>query len=99
MQPVQTTGVNWESAGVIVAIISVIVIPFFAWLARTVRGWAKFESRIETVVEDVKALVEDKTRAHAELARTLERVAGVLDERVRYLEENFWSKRPPRRVR
>lgn len=89
---VHTTGVNWESVGVIITGITLIVAPVFVFLVRITAKWTKVEDKLENVVEDVKALVVDKDKVHAEFLAQMREDRSATDRRLRWLEQNLWRK-------
>lgn len=78
---------NWII--VILTFISVVLVPILIILYRGAVKWTKTEDRLGVLIEDVKELVQDKGKVHAELLEQMRVDREATDRRLRYIEE-FW---------
>jgi hypothetical protein len=93
---------EFEWISVLLGIVTVIVVPVLVLLARLTVRWTRTEDRLDTLIDDVKELVEAKEKVHAEMYRTMREDRAATDRRLRWLEENLWATprtpRAPRRT-
>ena len=78
---------------IILAFISMVGIPTLVFSFRMMAKWTRVQDKLEELVLDVKQLVEDKDRAHHEIATTIREDRAATDKRLRWLEENLWKGR------
>lgn len=72
--------------------LSVLAIPALAILIRGAVKWTRTEDRLGELVDDVRALVEDQDKTHAELLALMRSDREGFDRRLRFVEE-FWMSR------
>jgi len=89
---------------VALTLLSVLLIPTIGLLIRLVVKWTKAEGKLEELARDMSELVRDKDRTHAEMIGQMkldraEMLAQMREDRnatnrrLRWLEENIWSRR------
>lgn len=74
---------------VALAVFSVLLIPALVILLRAAVKWTRTEDKLGALVEDVKQLVDDKAKIHAEILEQMRVDRDATDRRLRYIEE-FW---------
>ena len=74
---------------VILAVFSVLLIPALAIMIRGAIKWTRTEDKLATLVDDMKELIADKDRVHAEILEQMRVDRDATDKRLRYIEE-FW---------
>lgn len=62
------------------------------YMMRMAMRWARVEHGLEDLVTDVKQLVADKDRVHAEIVTTMREDRAATDRRLRWLEEHLWKR-------
>lgn len=80
---------------VILAVIGVILIPLLALLIRIAMKWTRLEDRVTDIADDLKEIIEDKDRAHAEIMTQMREDRTANNQRLRWLEEHLWKDRRP----
>jgi hypothetical protein len=78
-----------EWTAVILAIFSVLLLPALAILLRGAIKWTRTEDKLATLVEDVRELIADKDRVHAEILEQMRVDRDATDRRLRYVEQWF----------
>lgn len=81
----------------LISLTSLLIIPALVLLVRMTVRWTRTEDRLTDLIDDVKALVDDKERVHAEMYQTMREDRAATDRRLRWLEENLWRRLPPAR--
>lgn len=76
----------------LVTFIGILVIPSIVLSARAIVKWTKVEMRLDSLVTDVRKLVEDKDKVHREMITQMREDRSVTDRRLRWLEEHIWSR-------
>lgn len=90
------TKFEWLSIGL--SAVAMLLIPALVILIRGAIKWTHAEDKLGQLVEDVRKLVEDKEKAHSELAMSMNKVHAELleqmredrratDARLRFIEE------------
>lgn len=79
-----------EIIGIVGLTLSVIVIPFFVVLWKTSARWTTMDMRMAQMNTELRALVNDKERAHSTLLDQITRDREATNMRLRYLEEHAW---------
>lgn len=74
-----------------------ILIPLLVLCYKLVRKGTLIEANQNMLIEDVKALVENKDKVHAEMLAQMRDDRQATDRRLRWLEENLWKGRSVRR--
>lgn len=76
-----------------VSFLGVIILPMVIMSFRIAIGWKGIEDKIQDVAKDLEKLVHDKDAVHSEIIRQMRDDRQASDRRLRWLEENLWSKR------
>jgi hypothetical protein len=75
----------------ILSALSIVFIPMMIMLYRGIVKWTRVESKLEELGSDIKQLVVDKDKTHAEIIRQMTNDRQATDRRLRWLEENVWK--------
>jgi hypothetical protein len=73
-----------------VSILGILILPLMALLFRMVIKFTRVEDKLDVVITDMKELVLDKNKTHAEIAATMREDRQATDRRLRWLEEHVW---------
>lgn len=76
--------------GLLISIIAVLVIPFIIALMRMTVKWTRIESRLNELTDDMKTLIENKDKVHADIIATMAQDRKATNERLRWVEEHIW---------
>lgn len=79
---------------VCLSFIGVILIPALILMLRMAVRWSRIEMRLDTVVTEVRTLIDDKEKVHTVLFNQMREDRKATDRRLRWLEENIWNRRP-----
>jgi hypothetical protein len=79
-------------------VFSVLLIPALAILLRGAIKWTRTEDKLSTLVDDVRELITDKDKVHAEMLKQMADDRMATDRRLRFLEE-FWMEQGRAAVR
>jgi hypothetical protein len=85
--------------GILVAAMGAIFIPLLVAMLRITVKWTRIEAALETMSQQIASLVQDKDKAHAELASIMKYDRDATDRRLRWLEEHLWKGGNPDAVR
>ena len=77
---------------VILSIFSVLLTPILVILVRGAVKWTRTEDKLGMLVDDVRQLVADKDKVHAEILEQMRLDRDNTDRRLRFIEE-FWMQR------
>lgn len=77
---------------IILTIFSVFLIPTLVILIRGAVKWTRTEDKLGELVDDVRQLVADKDKVHAEILEQMRLDRDNTDRRLRFIEE-FWMQR------
>lgn len=77
---------------VILGVLSILLIPLVGLIWRGAVKWTRVETKLDTVVEDMKEIVRDKDAVHREINNTMREDRAATDRRLRWLEEHLWTK-------
>lgn len=75
----------------VLAVMSVIIIPLVALMIRLIIRWSKMESALSSLTKDVSDLVRNKEATHTAMLDTMREDRKATDRRLRWLEENVWN--------
>lgn len=75
---------------ILLSIISVMLLPAIALMINISVKWTKAQDRIENLTEDMRELVDNKDKIHAEMLQQMREDRVATDRRLRWLEENLW---------
>lgn len=75
---------------ILLSIVSVMLIPAIALMVNVSVKWTKAQDRIENLTEDMRELVDNKDKIHAEMLQQMREDRAATDRRLRWLEENLW---------
>lgn len=78
----------------VLSVLSLLLIPILGLTLRLVVKWTRAEARLESLADDMRELVADKDKTHAEIITTMREDRAATDKRLRWLEENVWNRRP-----
>ncbi len=67
--------------------IGVICIPTLIMLAKGASRWARTETHLETLIGEVRQLVQDKDKTHEEMLEQMRVDRDATDRRLRFMEE------------
>jgi hypothetical protein len=84
-----------ELLAIIISVLSVLILPALALLVRITIKWQRVEDRLTEITGDLTQIVKDKSDAHKALFDLIRSQTKATDERIRWLEQNFWNR--PRR--
>jgi hypothetical protein len=87
---------QWSA--IILTVFSALLLPALAIMYRGAVKWTRTEDRLATLVEDVRELIADKDKVHAEILEQMRVDRDATDRRLRYIEE-FWMDNGRRRPR
>lgn len=76
---------------VAVSVMGVIVIPLLVFAFRAAIRWKGIEDDLKDIAKDLKEIVDDKNRVHAELSAQMRDDRNATNQRLRWLEENLWK--------
>ncbi|HEY6020027.1 MAG TPA: hypothetical protein VIY48_09035 [Candidatus Paceibacterota bacterium] len=62
----------------------------FVYIVKGAYRWARTEEKLEEVVKQLKAIVDDKDEAHRLIHQTLRDDREATNRRLRWLEEHLW---------
>ena len=82
---------SFQLTNLILTIIAVILIPGIVLLFRGMIRWVRTESKLNTLVGDVRELVDDKGKVHAAILEQMKYDRDATNTRLRYLEEYFMA--------
>lgn len=85
---------EFEWISVILTILAVIIVPTLALVLRLTIRWTRTEGTLTGLAEDMRTLVQDKDKVHAEMYRTMREDRAATDRRLRWLEEHLWKPAP-----
>lgn len=83
------TGLEVATLGLGLA--SVVILPTLAVTVRGAIRWAKVESKVDALIEQVKELVINKDKTHLYMAEMMREDRAATNTRLRWLEENLWK--------
>ena len=75
----------------IISVLSVLVIPLIILLWKIAVGITTSRDKIDNIEADLKALVNDKDRAHKEITDQMREDRLAANQRLRWLEEHLWK--------
>ena len=75
----------------VLTVFSVLLIPALVILIRGAVKWTRTEDKLGFLVDDVRKLVADKDKVHAEILEQMRVDRETTDRRLRFIEE-FWMK-------
>jgi len=81
---------DWVVA--ILTVFSVLLTPILVILIRGAVKWTRTEDKLGMLVDDVRQLVADKDKVHAEILEQMRLDRDNTDRRLRFIEE-FWMQR------
>lgn len=81
---------TFDWAVILMSIVSVLLIPAIALMINVSMKWTRAQARIESLTEDVRELVVNKERTHAEMLQQMREDRNATDKRLRWLEEYLW---------
>lgn len=87
-----TVRLSYEAVSLILGLFGIILIPAITLMIRSAVKWAKLESKVDVVIEDLKKLVQDKDKVHNELTAQLSHDREATDKRLRWLEQHLWRR-------
>jgi hypothetical protein len=79
-------------AALIISILAVIVIPLLVAVLRSAIRWKGIEDRLDSVVSNLSSIVKNEDKIHGEFIAQMREDRKATDRRLRYLEENLWSR-------
>jgi septation ring formation regulator EzrA len=80
---------TWIS--LILAFLSVLLIPLIVIAFRGAMKWSRMESKLDNVVTSLQDIVKDKDKVHAELTYQMREDRKATNERLTWLERNVWK--------
>lgn len=75
----------------VLTVFSVLLIPALIILIRGAIKWTRTEDKLGFLVDEVRKLVADKDKVHAEILEQMRVDRETTDRRLRFIEE-FWMK-------
>lgn len=81
---------DWLTAAL--AAVSVLLIPALVLLTRGAVKWTRTEDKLSELVADVRRLMQDKDKVHAEMLTQMRLDREATDKRLRFIEEFFMRK-------
>lgn len=66
--------------------------PTLVLMFRAAMKWTRVEDQLNNVADDLKALIVDKDKTHAEMLQQMREDRNATNRRLRWLEENVWNK-------
>jgi hypothetical protein len=75
-----------------ISLVGVILIPLLILTFKIIRKGTIIEQNQINLIEDVKKLVQDKDKVHAEMLSQMREDRMATDRRLRWLEEHLWRK-------
>ncbi len=81
---------GWLTAAL--TVVSVLLIPALIILVRGAIKWTRTEDKLSQLVDDVRQLMQDKDRVHAEMLAQMRLDRDATDKRLRFIEEFFMRK-------
>lgn len=84
----------FEITSLILAIVTAVLIPVIILLIRGAVKWTRVESKLDNVVSELRQIVENKDKVHAEMLGQMRDDRAATDRRLRWLEEYLWRKGP-----
>lgn len=76
----------------VVAIVGTLMIPALAMLVRVIIKSTRTTDKLDVLADDIKDLVENKDKIHAEMLEQMRHDRESFDRRLRFMEE-FWMRR------
>lgn len=83
----------WTVLGAVTGVAAVFIIPAIVLFVRLMVRGKGIEDKLEEVAKDLRDIVEDKDKVHHEMYRQMREDRNATDRRLRWLEENLWSKK------
>ena len=81
------TAAAWIPVGL--GVLSVLIIPALVILVRGAIKWTRTEDKLSVLVDDVRELIDEKDKVHAELLEQMRYDRDATDRRLRFVEEWF----------
>lgn len=81
--------VNAEWLTVALMVFSVLLLPTLAIMVRGAVKWTRTEDKLAELVGDVRELVGNEEKVHAEMLAQMRSDRDVTDKRLRFIEEFF----------
>lgn len=75
-----------------ISVLAIMLIPAIGLLIRIVVKWTRTEAKLEELADDMRKLVENKDRIHAEMLGQMREDRKATDRRLRWLEEFLWRR-------
>ena len=85
--------------GLILAIVSVLVVPLIVVLIRGAIKWTRVETKLDQAIARLDDIVRDKDETHRVMIQQMTDDRKATDQRLRWLEENVWRYLRPERGR
>lgn len=85
----------FEIATLVLGIMTGILIPTVILLIRGAIKWTRVESKLDNVVNELRAIVDEKDKVHLEIYTQMREDRAATDRRLRWLEEHLWRRNPP----
>lgn len=84
--------VNAEWVIVALTVFSVLLIPTLVLMVRGAVKWTRTEDQLAELVKDVRELVGNEEKVHAEMLAQMRSDRDVTDKRLRFIEEFFMKR-------
>lgn len=83
---------RFEVLTLLLSVVALLLIPAVALVIRMTILWTRTEDKLGNIAENLKELVADKDRVHAEILGQMRDDRAATDRRLRWLEENVWNR-------
>lgn len=83
---------QFEWTVTILTVFSVLLLPVLALMFRGAVKWTRTEDKLSELVGDMREMITDKDRVHAEMLSMMKSDRDAADRRLRFLEE-FWMEK------
>lgn len=77
----------------VIGFIAANVIVIGTLLVRAIVKWTRIQVTMEQLAEDIKEHITDSKHAHEEMYREMRDDRAATNKRLRFLEENFWTRK------
>ncbi|HTS05691.1 MAG TPA: hypothetical protein VMP68_08915 [Candidatus Eisenbacteria bacterium] len=77
----------------VLAVITTLLIPLVVFLVRGAVKWTRVEAKMDHVLIELKEIVADKDKVHAEIYSQMREDRAATNKRLRWLEEYLWQRK------
>lgn len=81
-----------EIVTLILGIVTTLLIPLIVFLIRGAIKWTRVESKLDSVVTELRSITADKDKVHSEIYSQMREDRAATNKRLRWLEEYLWRR-------